>query len=39
MATVTAKIQIYASHSDVESLTMTFNAYRKACQLVERESL
>jgi putative transposase len=31
MATVTAKIQIYVSHSDAESLTMTSNAYRKAC--------
>ena len=31
MATVTAKIQIYVSDSDAESLTLTSNAYRKAC--------
>lgn len=36
MSTITAKIQIYVSKEQAESLTITTNAYRKACNWLSK---
>ncbi|PFN06835.1 transposase, partial [Bacillus cereus] len=36
MSTITAKIQIYVSDTQAESLKRTTNAYRKACNWLSK---
>ncbi|OIJ19216.1 hypothetical protein BKP45_13735 [Anaerobacillus alkalidiazotrophicus] len=36
MSTITAKIQIYVSDNQTESLKITTNAYRKACNWLSK---